>query len=96
MPHLASECWEKITQQQNLHMEKWPTYDESHLKVEEINLVIQVNGKKRSILNVKPDTNEEILFEMSLNLDNIKKFIQDKIIVKKIYIKDKLINIVTN
>ena len=96
MPHLASECWEKITQQQNLHIENWPKYDESHLKVEEINLVIQVNGKKRSILNVKPDTNEEILFEMSLNLDNIKKFIQDKIIVKKIYIKDKLINIVTN
>jgi len=91
---LASECWEKITQQQNLHMQSWPTFDESLLKVEEINLVIQINGKKRAILNTKPNTNEKLLFNMSLELESVKKFINDKKIIKKIYVKNKLINFV--
>ena len=94
LPHLASECWEKITQQQNLHMQSWPTFDESLLKVEEINLVIQINGKKRAILQVKPDIEEKTLFNMSLELDNVKKFVENKKIVKKIYVKNKLINFV--
>ena len=94
LPHLASECWEKITQQQNLHMQSWPTFDESLLKVEEINLVIQINGKKRAILNTKPNTNEKLLFNMSLELESVKKFINDKKIIKKIYVKNKLINFV--
>jgi len=94
LPHLASECWEKITQQQNLHMQSWPTFDESLLKVEEINLVIQINGKKRAILQVKPDIEEKTLFNMSLDLDNVKKFVENKKIVKKIYVKNKLINFV--
>ena len=94
LPHLASECWEKITQQQNLHIQSWPTFDESLLKVEEINLVIQINGKKRAILLVKPDMEEKTLFNMSLDLDNVKKFVENKKIVKKIYVKNKLINFV--
>ena len=94
LPHLASECWEKITQQQNLHIQSWPTFDESLLKVEEINLVIQINGKKRAILQVKPDIDEKTLFNMSLDLDNVKKFVENKKIVKKIYVKNKLINFV--
>ena len=94
LPHLASECWEKITQQQNLHIQSWPTFDESLLKVEEINLVIQINGKKRAILQVKPDVEEKTLFNMSLELDNVKKFVENKKIVKKIYVKNKLINFV--
>ncbi len=94
LPHLASECWEKITQQQNLHIQSWPTFDESLLKVEEINLVIQINGKKRAILQVKPDVEEKTLFNMSLDLDNVKKFVENKKIVKKIYVKNKLINFV--
>ena len=94
LPHLASECWEKITQQQNLHIQSWPTFDESLLKVEEINLVIQINGKKRAILQVKPDIEEKTLFNMSLDLDNVKKFLENKNIVKKIYVKNKLINFV--
>jgi leucyl-tRNA synthetase len=94
LPHLASECWEKITQQQNLHMQSWPTFNESLLKVEEINLVVQINGKKRAILQVKPDMEEKTLFNMSLDLDNVKKFVENKKIVKKIYVKNKLINFV--
>ena len=94
LPYLASECWEKITQKQNLHMQSWPIFDESLLKVEEINLVVQINGKKRAILRVKLDIEENTLFNMSLVLDNVKKFIENKKIIKKIYVKNKLINFV--
>ena len=94
LPHLASECWEKITKEQNLHCQNWPVFDEKLLVVEEINLVIQINGKKRAILLVKPDISEENLFNMSLDLDNVKKFTENKTILKKIYVKNKLINFV--
>jgi leucyl-tRNA synthetase len=57
-------------------------------------LVIQINGKKRAILLVKPDMEEENLFSMSLDLENVKKFVENKKILKKIYIKNKLINYV--
>ena len=75
-------------------MQNWPTFDEDLLKVEEINLVIQINGKKRAILKAKPDIEENTLFNMSLVLDNVKKFIENKKIIKKIYVKNKLINFV--
>ena len=75
-------------------MQSWPIFDESLLKVEEINLVVQINGKKRAILQVKPDIEEKTLFNMSLDLDNVKKFVENKKIVKKIYVKNKLINFV--
>ena len=96
IPHLACEIWEKITKKQNLHLQNWPSFQEALLKQEEFNIVIQVNGKKRSILKAKGEIGENVLFQMSLELDSVKKLIENKKIIKKIYIKNKLINFVVH
>ena len=93
-PHIASECWEKNYANQNIHKSNWPKFDPNLIKEETINIVIQVNGKKRALLETAPDQEEDEIFKQSFEIDNVKKLITDKTIVKKIYVKNKLVNIV--
>ena len=93
-PHIASECWEKNYANQNIHKSNWPKFDPNLIKEETINIVIQVNGKKRALLETAPDQEEDQIFKQSFEIDNVKKLITDKTIVKKIYVKNKLVNIV--
>ena len=90
IPHFSSECLSLI----NTNNLKWPTYDASLLKEEKINIVVQVNGKKRVILNTIPDISEENLFEIINKNETLNKYLNKKIIKRKIYIKNKLINII--
>ncbi len=90
IPHFSSECLELI----DIFDMKWPKYDEKMIKEEKINFVIQVNGKKRSLMEIEPDLSEEELFEIIKNDEKIIKYIQDTEIKKKIYIKNKLMNII--
>ena len=64
------------------------------LKEDNINIVIQINGKKRGLVQTMPDITEEKLLELIKNDDKIIKYIDQKNIKKKIYIKDKLLNII--
>jgi leucyl-tRNA synthetase len=73
---------------------KWPDYDTSMLMEETINVVIQINGKKRGLIQTKPNIAEEKLFEIIKNDEKIMKYFDQKKIKKKIYIKDKLLNII--
>ena len=90
IPHFSNECLELI----NVLNVKWPKYDEKIIKEEKINLVIQVNGKKRNLIRIEPDKSEEELFEIIRNDEKIVKYIQNTVIKKKIYIKNKLMNII--
>ena len=90
VPHFANECLSTI-QAKNL---KWPEYDKSMLKEEIVNIVIQINGRKRGLIQSKPDITEEKLFEIIKNDEKIIKYLDQKNIKKKIYIKDKLLNII--
>ena len=64
------------------------------LETEKINIVIQINGKKRGLINTKLDLEELDLFKLVKKDQNIYKYISDKEIKKKIYIKNKLMNII--
>ncbi len=90
VPHFAHECLE-IMNTKNI---TWPEYDVSILKDDTINVVIQINGKKRGIVQTKSNINEEKLFELIQNDEKITKYITQKKIKRKIYIKDKLLNII--
>jgi len=72
----------------------WPIYDEKQIKENLINIVIQINGKKRGLINTKLDLEEVELFKLVKKDQNIYKYIVDKEIKKKIYIKNKLMNII--
>ena len=72
----------------------WPDYDISMVKEETINIVIQINGKKRGLISTKPNITEEKLFQIIKNDYKIMKYFDQKKIKNKIYIKDKLLNII--
>jgi leucyl-tRNA synthetase len=91
IPHFASECLEKNNFKIN---EMWPNYNEEILKDSHVNIVIQINGKKRDILNVERDVSETSLIKLIKNKENLKKYLSDKGPKKIIFIKNKIINII--
>jgi leucyl-tRNA synthetase len=92
LPHLSNECIESI-KIENDEL-SWPIYDEKQIKESSINIVIQINGKKRGLINTKLDLEELYLFKLVKKDQNIYKYVSDKEIKKKIYIKNKLMNII--
>ena len=73
---------------------KWPKVEEQFLTSSNVNLVIKINGKKRSIINILKGTEEDKLIKQVKNDLNIKKYLKNKNIIKSIFIKDKLINLI--
>jgi leucyl-tRNA synthetase len=96
IPYIANECWEKITEENNLNSQEWPKIENILLKKDHFDIIIQINGKKRAIINAINNESEENIFSKSLAIKNIKVILEEKNIIKKIFIKNKLLNIVTN
>jgi leucyl-tRNA synthetase len=96
IPYIANQCWEEITKKTDLAIQEWPKFNNESLKKDEFNVVIQINGKKRAIINAINNESEENIFSKSLAIKNIKVILEEKKIIKKIFVKNKLLNIVTN
>ena len=71
-----------------------PDYDDKLTKEDKINLVVQINGKKRGLIPLDPDKTEEEILEITRKDKQIVKYLQDNQIKKSIYIKNKLLNII--
>ena len=95
-PYIANECWEKITKKTDIAIQEWPKFNNESLKKDQFNVVIQINGKKRAIINAANNETEDNIFSKSLAIKNIKVILDKSIITKKIFVKNKLLNIVTN
>jgi len=90
IPHFSNECLNTINENQI----KWPIISQKDLIEEDINFVVQINGKKRAILKVKRDMiKKEILEIIKLNLE-IEKFLKDQTIKKSIFVPNRLINLI--
>jgi leucyl-tRNA synthetase len=96
IPYIANECWEKITKKTDLAIQKWPKFDNESLKKDEFNVVVQINGKKRAIINAIHNETEDSIFSKSLAIKNIKVILEKTTITKKVFVKNKLLNIVTD
>ena len=91
IPHFSNECLENLNSKTEMI---WPNYDESLLYEKEINIVVQFNGKKRGLLNTLKDLSEEDIIKLIMEDNKLNKYLIKKDIKRKIYIKDKLINII--
>ncbi|MDA9663041.1 leucine--tRNA ligase [bacterium] len=91
LPHLSNECFDSIAKNDKII---WPSYDEKLIKDEKNIIVIQINGKKRGLISVKQDLNENELINLINKDKNLLKYLLDKKIKKKIYIKNKLMNLI--
>ncbi|MBY0097173.1 leucine--tRNA ligase [Mesobacillus maritimus] len=95
-PHIAEELWEKLGHQETVSYEAWPAYDEAKLVDDEIEIVIQINGKIKAKLKVPADANRETLEQIAMGDDSVKEQIDGKTIRKVIAVPGKLVNIVAN
>ncbi len=101
-PHLAEEIWfsfakaseDKSKYQESIFKQKWPEYDHELARDEKIELVLQVNGKLRDTIEVDAETEEAEAKKLSLESEKIKKWVEGKKIVKIIFVRGKLVNIV--
>lgn len=94
-PHIAEELWmEVLKNKMSIHLESWPIYDPKLLQDEKIHLVVQVNGKVRDTIEVKPGLNENEARFLALASEKIKNHISDQEVKKTFYVKDRLINLV--
>ena len=91
MPHLASECLNELDPK---IIPKWPSADHAKILKKTYNIVIQINGKKRALLNFEYEIEENELIKKVRENSIISKFIKNDVIKKSIYIKNKLINII--
>ncbi|WP_019323797.1 leucine--tRNA ligase [Streptococcus mutans] len=94
-PHLAEELWQFLTQSgQSITYVAWPSYDESKLVEDEIEIVLQIKGKVRAKVVVSKDSSREDLEKIALANDKIQAEVAGKDIVKVIAVPNKLVNIV--
>ena len=92
IPHLALECLVEVDKK---YSPIWPIADFKLIEKETFNIVVQIQGKKRGLLLSESNATEEQLLKRIRADDIINKFIKDKKIKKSIYIKNKLINLIT-
>ena len=92
VPHISNECLELFNCKTT---DKWPKIDRKNV-LDEIKVAIQINGKTRDIMTAKKDLDEENLRKLVLNKSKAKKYLENKKVLKTIFVKNKIVNYILN
>ena len=93
-PHISSELWQQLGNDDFIEKSGWPKWNQELLKTDEIQIIVQVNGKLRGKIKVSANSEKDEVLAIAKVEDNVSKFLQDKEILKEIFIPNKLINFV--
>lgn len=93
-PFISEELWNMLGNENTITYEKWPLFDDNALKDNTVKIAVQINGKVRDILEIEIDSSKEEVLLAAKSQEKIKKFIDDKEIIKEIVVPNKAINIV--
>ncbi len=91
IPHFANECLEQLNVESDLN---WPNVEKEFLEKKANNIVIQINGRKRDLLNLDKDIGEKEILAKVMKSEKCVKYLENKEIKKTFYVKNKLINII--
>jgi len=91
VPHLANECLSEVSDNKVFY---WPEIEQKYLKVKKNNIVVQINGKKRGLISTEINLEEKDLIVKIKKNKELEKFFKNKNIIKSIFIKNKLINLI--
>jgi len=94
-PHIAEELWHELGHKTSVHLESWPAYDESKLKEETVTIAVQVDGKVRDTFEASSDISEKEAKNEAQGREKVRKWTEGKKIKRVIYVKEKLVSIVT-
>jgi len=95
-PHLTEEIWSLLGEKGFLSLAPWPEYDAQKMLTETVIIVVQINGKVRSKIEINRDASKEAVLEKTLKDDKVQNWLNQKKIQKVIYVPNKLINLVVN
>lgn len=93
-PFVGEEMWQKLGHRESIAYVKWPTYDESKLVLSKVNIAVSINGKTRDVLEVNKDATQEEVEALAKSSSKVQSFMEGKTIVKVIYVKGRILNIV--
>lgn len=93
-PHISEELWSQLGQAMSVHTSVWPEYDETYLIESSVTIVVQVNGKLRAQLTVDKDASEAVIVEQAQADANVATYINDKQVIKTVFVANKLVNFV--
>ncbi|USS89529.1 leucine--tRNA ligase [Fructilactobacillus cliffordii] len=95
-PHIAEEIWHRLGHDETIAYAAWPTYDESQLQADEVQIAVQINGKVRARLSVPVDVDKDTIEKMALELPDVQANLTGKTVRKVIVVPKKIVNIVAN
>ncbi|HEY1728756.1 MAG TPA: leucine--tRNA ligase [Candidatus Baltobacteraceae bacterium] len=93
-PHIAEELWHRMGYERSVHLERWPEVDPKALAVDEITLVVQINGKIRARIVAEPGLSEEGAVTLAMADKNVQSHLDGREIRKRHYVTDKLLSLV--
>ena len=93
-PHICEEIWEKFGHSETIAFESWPTYDEAKCVDDEVEIAVQINGKVKGTVEIAVDEAEDSVKSKAHEVPSVAKALDGKTIVKEIYVKGKILNIV--
>ena len=93
-PHLAEELWQQLGHSRTIHLAEWPEVDEAKLVADEITVAVQVNGKVRGEITVASNSDKEKVLKMAKDQPNVQKHLENKTLVKEIYVPGRLVSLV--
>jgi leucyl-tRNA synthetase len=93
-PYVAEELWERLGNSYSVHHRSWPVADPELIRNDEVEIVVQVNGKVRDKLTVSVDVSETEVREMVLGLPKVQEHVGDRQLARVIYVPGRLINLV--
>ena len=91
LPHLIAECLDKFNSKT---LPEWPEIDKKYLQDKMVNIVVQINGKKRGVKNFKKNILEDDLVKEIMEANDFLKYFENKQIIKKFYVQNKIINFI--
>lgn len=93
-PHLSEELWQVLGNNDSVHIGNWPEWNDNYLETEDMNIVVQVNGKLRANISVPSDSTESDILEAARTNEKVVDYLAGKEIKKSIYVQKKLVNFV--
>ena len=93
-PHISEEIWCRLGHNDTITYEAWPTYDEAKLVEDTVEIPVQINGKVRATVEIPVESTEEEVKNIVHENSNIQAQLEGKNVVKEIYVKNKIYNIV--
>ncbi len=93
-PHISSELWQQLGNDDFIEKSGWPKWNEELLKTDEIQIIVQVNGKLRGKIKVSPSASKDQILDLAKSEENVLKHLTGKQVVKEIFVPNKIVNLV--